>query len=98
MTLKNKAVVSGLLAGLLCTSSYAVHATTVYPAVGGQWNYGVGVLGIYSDYLHPTYAHGSTVVSKTGKRNHGENSAGLWSNALLAGVWESGANYYYNIQ
>lgn len=35
-----------------CFSGSVVLATTVYPAVGGQWNYGVGITGSYSDYMH----------------------------------------------
>lgn len=63
---KTKALICGLaFAGTICLST--VQAYTQYPPEGGQWNYGVGVLGSYSDYINPTRDHGST-VNYNGKR------------------------------
>ena len=44
-----------------CFSESVVLATTVYLAVGGQWNYGVGITGSYSDYMHGQKIHTATV-------------------------------------
>lgn len=44
-----------------CFSGSVVLATTVYPAVGGQWNYGVGITGSYSDYMHGQKIHTATI-------------------------------------
>lgn len=43
-------------------------AATQYPPEGGQWNYGFGVLGSYSDYLNSQVTHGSTV--KDGQKKY----------------------------
>ena len=42
-----------------CFSESVVLATTVYPAVGGQWNYGVGITGsrLYA-WSKNSYGHG----------------------------------------
>lgn len=45
-----------------CFSGSVVLATTVYPAVGGQWNYGVGITGSYSDYMHGQKIHRPRLV------------------------------------
>ena len=70
-------------------------AATQYPPEGGQWNYGVGVLGSYSDYLNSQVTHGSTV--KDGQKKYSASApAGSWSQALARGVY-SGCQFYYNI-
>lgn len=77
-------------------SGTACYAYTQYPAEGGQWNYGYTALGAYSDYLHPSAYHGSTVVCG-GSRNDAEAAAGNWSQAILYGTY-SGTSFYYSLR
>lgn len=72
-----------------------IRAATQYPPEGGQWNYGVGVLGSYSDYINQQLYHGST-VNHNGVRYPAEAPAGKWSQALANGIY-SGCSFYYNI-
>lgn len=91
---KWKALICGT--ALVGTMSMSVaKAYTQYPPEGGQWNYGVGVLGSYSDYINPTRDHGST-VNYNGKKYPAGAPAGYWSQALANGIY-SGFAFYYNI-
>ena len=73
----------------------AVYATTSY-VDGGTWNYGIGVLGAYSDYYHVSRDHGSSVYSADRSKSDSDISmAGDWSNALLGAYWGTGCSYYY---
>lgn len=78
---------------ILCGQS--AFAVTEYPPEGGQWNYGVGILGSYSDYLNQQRAHGSTVNHNGNKYSAGA-PAGQWSQALASGIF-SGCAFYYNL-
>lgn len=59
------------LAGLALTEALSsvagtAVAATQYPVQGGQWNYGFNGVGIYSDYLHGSQCHGSSVWNDWG--------------------------------
>lgn len=97
MLIKNKmrALVCGLMLAATLGTATATQAATIYPPEGGQWNYGVGVLGSYSDYLHPSNYHGST-VNYNGTKYQASAPAGQWSQALARGIY-SGCSFYYNL-
>lgn len=60
---------------------------------GGTWNYG-NILGHnYSDYLHSSAKHSSTVICGNATHRH-VAAAGNWSNAALTAV--SGCGFYWN--
>lgn len=63
---------------------------------GGTWNYGVGVTGSYSDYLHPTRVHTATVKRSDMKPSMARASYGEWAKARLTS-W-SGCQFFWNVE
>lgn len=74
---------------------------TAYPPEGGTWSYGTtGAFGggtIYSDYLHNSRAHGSTVVNADGVIDRSPvASAGSWSHAEAPAIpWAVDDAFYW---
>lgn len=84
-------VVTGLVALGIGGSSVAAAGNYEYPA-GGKWHYGVGLTGTYSDYLHSSKAHTSSVTYGT-EKSKGYGQPGSYSKARLTRF--HGCNVYY---
>ena len=82
MRIKRKSLMVGVLsASLILGGAGAATAETAYPDEGGTWDYGTSGSFIWSNYLHETRSHGSSV-----KNCHGQ----LWrSPNVLAGSWSN---------
>lgn len=64
---------------------------------GGTWNYGVGITGSYSDYLHPDKIHNATVISGGGgQKDTDRDFGGKWAKARVS-VW-NGCNFYWGVE
>lgn len=83
---------------LLLASPMIVYDATQY-VDGGTWNYGVcHTLDCgYSDYLHPTRYHSSTVIHPTKGSNYAEAYTGNWAQAKVYNIPPTGMSYYYNV-
>lgn len=79
-----------------CFSGSVVLATTVYPAVGGQWNYGVGITGSYSDYMHGQKIHTATVSHPEATPSMARAPANSWAQARLTKY--SSCSFYYGVE
>ena len=97
----SNAVESGKVAADSTTGGEVSPLTTEYPAEGGTWNYGTtGLTGggtVYSDYLHNSRAHGSTVENADGLTDRSPTAvAGAWSHAEAPAVaWAVDYAYYW---
>lgn len=102
MSCKVKKVLSGLLlVGTLATSSIPALAATAN-VEGGIWSYGTKVSGInqktvYSNYLHNSRRHRSSVTIDTTYVNSGWVSPGVTSYASAVGAWNAGTHAYYQV-
>jgi len=85
-------VVLLLACATIANSALIVSAATSYPD-GGTWNYGVGITGSYSDYLHNTKEHSATVKKGSEVDSH-KVGATKWAKSRL--TIYSGCNFYYN--
>lgn len=96
-----------LLSLCLAVTAYGATATyrhegssraTVYPAMGGNMNYGTnsGMGSSFANYYHQTAYHGSQTSSITNGTTSGMQykSAGVWSNATLWGSFNSSTVFY----
>ena len=83
---------------LMLASPMIVNAATQY-VDGGTWNYGVchTLNWGYSDYLHPTRYHSSTVIHPTNGSNYAKAYAGNWTQAKVYNIPPTGMSYYYNV-
>jgi lactococcin 972 family bacteriocin len=89
-----KFIVLALSLFVLSTTGVVVNAGTwAYPS-GGEWHYGVGATGSFSDYRHGSKDHSATV--KNGNDyDKGEASAGHWAKARL--FCFHGCEFFYNV-
>ncbi|MCT6889157.1 MAG: lactococcin 972 family bacteriocin [Lactobacillus sp.] len=78
----------------------AATTTLAKTAGGGTWNYGIGWNGLfgYSDYLHATRKHSSSVGPSTSDRNKDFASAGNWSQAKYYKIPPTGLNYWWSYE
>lgn len=76
----------------LVAAPTAAYAASVVVG-GGTWNYGNTLGNNYSDYLHPTAKHSSTVICGS-STDRAVAAAGNWSNASLFAI--SGCGFYWN--
>lgn len=91
-----KSIITAGAALALTLSGGAAIATTAYPAEGGQWNYGLAAgVHAYSDYLHPTQCHGSSVYNDWGSSRSIDTAGGYWSGAALNATPFTHNSYYY---
>ena len=88
--------VYGVLSILMLFATITINAAVTYPSVGGVWSYGVGPIGSYSEYMHPTRYHSSTVVASNGVGDKKFAPAGMWSQARV--LYYSGCSFYYAIE
>jgi len=88
-----KFVVLALSSIVLASVSVVINATTEYPD-GGQWHYGVGTTGSFSDYYHEHRKHSSTVTYGN-ESDKSIMNKGDWSKARLTRY--HGCNFYYNV-
>ncbi|MDQ0029864.1 lactococcin 972 family bacteriocin [Arthrobacter bambusae] len=90
-----KKTVAGIaLTGALCSVAGTAVAGTQYPAEGGTWNYGYNI-GIYSDYMHGSRCHGSSVRNDWGYNSSINTAGGYWANAWHSGnIWTHNSWYH----
>lgn len=88
-----KLVIAFLSSIVFLTTAFVADGAVEYPA-GGEWKYGVGVTGSYSNYLHNTRRHSAT-VKKGSKEDYEAKSAKEWAKARLFEY--SGCEFFYNV-
>lgn len=49
----------------MCNVSTAAFAETEYPEDGSEWNHGMGGVNLWSNYIHPSDKHYSSVTGVT---------------------------------
>ncbi len=94
-----RVVVGGVLSlGLALGGGTAALATTVYPAEGGTWNYGV-VAGVhlYSDYFNQNQCHGSSTRNDWGLSSSPNVAGGVWSNNSQPTTVNQNNRAYYRV-
>ena len=85
-----------LAAGLLFGGAAAANAETVKVG-GGTWDYGVDKLftmSTWSNYHHPSRAHGSTACSSSTCKRSATAPAGKWSKAQGRSTWSGNQAYW----
>ncbi|WP_422756806.1 lactococcin 972 family bacteriocin [Micromonospora sp. WMMD708] len=81
-------------AGLL-TVGVASPAFAAYEQVGGgEWWYGVSVCCNYSDYLHPSTGHGSSVSNGNGAVSSDCEPGGVTAEASQSATWSGNKAYW----
>lgn len=89
-------LVCAIMIMFTCFSGTTVLAATEYPAVGGQWNYGVGITGSYSDYMHGQRIHTATVTHPNSSPSMARAPANSWAKARL--TIYSGCSFFYGVE
>ena len=75
------AVAVGLvLATVSGTAAYAAYDVK-YPAEGGKWEYGTSGTQVYSNYIHYSKFHGSSVNNEYGLVRSPDVQGNTWANA-----------------
>lgn len=89
--MKKFVVITELL--MILATTVVVSAAREYPC-GGEWHYGVGATGSFSDYYHDGRDHTAT-VKHGADYDKGEASKGYWAKARLTRY--HGCSFYYNV-
>lgn len=97
MEMRKRLLALGLAAGFTFSGGAAAMAVTAYPAEGGTWNYGLAAVRAYSDYLHPSRCHGSTVQTDWGSSRSPNVAPGAWANAAHNATPWTNNNYFYRV-
>ncbi|MDR1473286.1 MAG: lactococcin 972 family bacteriocin [Lactobacillales bacterium] len=89
-----KFVILALSSFVLSTTGVVVNAGTWEYPCGGEWHYGVGATGSFSDYRHGSKEHSATVTYGS-EKDHSRVSAGSWAKARLTRY--HGCEFFYNV-
>jgi lactococcin 972 family bacteriocin len=96
MSIRSALACGALSVGLALGGGTAAFATTVYPAEGGIWNYGV-VAGVhlYSDYFNQNQCHGTSTRNDWGLSSSANTAANVWAtNSQPTTVNQNNRAYY----
>jgi lactococcin 972 family bacteriocin len=93
MPVSKRSAIATIVASVFAVGIAAPALATVTNVDGGTWSYGVDGGLVYSNYLHPTACHGSSVKGE--QWVFSPNAApGYWSSASATAAWRGNKAYY----
>ncbi|HJD51383.1 MAG TPA: lactococcin 972 family bacteriocin [Candidatus Rothia avistercoris] len=90
-----KSLATLALGASLFAGATAANAAQV-SAGGGTWDYGVSYVTMttWSNYHHPTRAHGSTACNKNACKVSDTVPRDVWSKAAIKATWGGNTSYW----